>query len=118
VCLASSSRWHSPSSSQRCHRELFEEGEKAEGGGGGAVASSGGGLSPAVAAAARVRGGGFGGGGGSDGALRQRRLGRQLVLWRAGMEGWSDRGMKTHEEDKVAGRSCDRGTQFTSTHIT
>jgi hypothetical protein len=60
VCLPSSSRWRSPSPSRRCHREMSEEGEKADGGGGagggaggaGAAATSVSGLSPTVAVAA------------------------------------------------------------------
>jgi hypothetical protein len=49
------------------------------------------------------------GGGGAASAVGGRR---------AGMEGRSERGMKTHEEGEAVGWSRDMSTQFTSTHIT
>jgi hypothetical protein len=118
MCLPSSSCWHSSNLSRICRRKLSEEGEKAEDGSGagrvvrcgseGTAVSPVDKLSPVMVAAPRVRGLGWGGGavprdrGGRGGGWRRSRAARR----RAGMEGRSNRGMKTHKEDEAAGRSC------------
>jgi hypothetical protein len=68
-----------------------------------------------VVVAPRVRGESCRGGGGGEGAgaaVPRDRGGR------GGGQGWSDRRMKTYEEDEAVGRSCDRGIQFASTSMT
>jgi hypothetical protein len=59
----------------------------------------------------RVRGGSYHGGGGErqhheTEEVRAAAGPRVLPQLRAGMEGRSGHGMKTHEEDEVVGRSC------------
>jgi hypothetical protein len=55
VCLPSSLRWCSLSSSRRCRRELSEEGEKADGGGGDRGGVGWGGRCNAAAGAPQCR---------------------------------------------------------------